>query len=622
MSILENINSPEDLKRLDAKELPALAREIREKIIATVAENGGHLASNLGMVEAEIALHRVFSCPDDSLIFDVGHQAYAHKLLTGRWEDFSTLRQSGGMSGFTNREESEYDVITAGHSGTALSAAVGVAEANRLAGSDRWTVAVVGDGSFTNGMAYEAMNQLYQSDLRLMLVVNDNTMSISKNVGGVSRYFTAVRTSKKYFSFKMRFKRIFSAIPFVGKHIVNAASAVRDFFKRSVGAETWFEAMGLSYIGPVDGNDIGRLCTVLEEAKTRKCPIVVYMMTKKGLGYAPAEEHPENYHSTPPFNIENGLPKKEKTHTFTDEFSELICERAAENKGIVAVTAAMAEGCGLSLFRGIYPDRFFDVGIAEEHAVTFASGMSIGGHKNGVIPVLVMYSTFSQRVFDQLWHDFCLQNAKKNDLSLVLVLSHAGLVAGDGVTHQGIYDVALLSRLPDVCVWSPDDYAWQKRALDEALSNRGLTVVRYPKAGENSYSVKFSERATWKSCSFGDGAAREVIMTYGRVAANVIEAAEAHSRSIGASVTVAVLERIVPLPDDAEFAELIGSADRVSFVEEGVRSGGIGEKLAATVKTKNGVNIIAIDESYIRCGSLDELMKRVGLDAESLEKKL
>ena len=623
MSILEKINSPEDLRALDAAELSALAGEIRGQIISSVAENGGHLASNLGMVEAEIALHRVFSCPEDSIVFDVGHQAYAHKLLTGRRDVFPTLRQSGGVSGFTNRTESEYDTVTAGHSGTALSTAVGIAEANRIAGNGAYAVAVVGDGSFTNGMAYEALNQLAGRDLKLILLLNDNAMSISRNVGGVSRYFSKVRTSRKYFSFKMGAKKFFTAIPFVGGSLVNAAAHTRDFFKRTVGAETWFELMGLDYIGPVDGNDIEKLTSVLAEAKHKGKPVVVHMMTEKGRGFAPAEEHPEAFHSTAPFNKEDGTPKNEKKHTFTDEFSDLLCKRAARDKGIVAVTAAMTEGCGLTLFRGVYPERFFDVGIAEEHAVTFSAGLSLGGLKNGGIkPVLVMYSTFSQRVFDQLWHDFCLQNEEKNDLSLVLMLSHAGLVPGDGVTHQGIYDVSLLSRLPHVSIWSPDDYAAMQRAFDTAVGSRALTVVRYPKSGENVYGVEFADCGTWKKCTVGSGEEYDLVVTYGRIAKNAVEAAQIFSRGSGKTVVVCVLERIVPLPEDDGFLALVSGADRVTFVEEGIRSGGIGEALAASGVSEKGVNIIAIENGYLRCGSTDGLMKAAGLDAASIADRL
>lgn len=626
MSILEKINSPADLKRLDRDSLPALAEEIRRAIISATAESGGHLASNLGMVEAEIALHRVFDCPNDSIVFDVGHQAYAHKLLTGRRAGFSTLRQNGGISGFTNRSESEYDVVTAGHSGTALSTAVGIAEANRLDGRDSWTVAVVGDGALTNGMVYEALNQLEARKLRLVILLNDNQMSISKNVGGVSKYLSSVvRTSRNYFVFKMRLKRICGAIPLIGKGLVIGATRVRDFIKRLLGAETWFESMGLDYIGPVNGNDINKISSVLAEAKHKGGPVVVHMITTKGLGYAPAEERPDKFHSTAPFNEADGSPKGEKQRTFTDEFSDMLCERAENDDSIVAITAAMTAGCGLSRFRRKFPDRFYDVGIAEEHAVTFASGLALGGKT----PVLVMYSTFSQRVFDQLWHDFCLQNKNKNDLSLILMLSHAGLVPGDGVTHHGIFDVSLISRLPDVTVYSPDTFADMRTAFDHALECCGLTVVRYPKGEDSDCTVPFEHHGDWKVCTLGEGGEYELVVTYGRIVKNVIDAARRHASATercdsvtGRAVKVVVLEKIVPLPDDDDFAELVALAERVAFVEEGVASGGIGEHFAASRVCHVPVSVVAIDDSYIRCGSIKDVLRRARLDTDSLAERL
>ena len=624
MSILEKINSPADVKRLSEKELRALAGEIRQTITETAAKNGGHLASNLGSVDAEIALHRVFSCPDDTIVFDVGHQAYAHKLITGRREIFSTLRQSGGMSGFTNRTESEYDTVTAGHSGTALSTAVGIAEANRLAGRKSYTVAVIGDGSFTNGMVYEALNQLCGKDLRLILLLNDNTMSISKNVGGMPEYLSRVRTSEKYFTAKLKTKRAFMHIPLIGKALVTGTGAVKDFVKRTLGAETWFESLGLDYIGPVNGNNIHRLTAVLEEAKSKEHPVVVHITTKKGLGFPPAEEHPEKFHSTSPFRLDDGAPLTEKARTFTDEASDILVNAADNDKGITAVTAAMADGCGLSRFAKQFQDRFFDVGIAEEHAVTFASGLSLGGHADGVKPVLVMYSTFSQRVFDQLWHDFCLQNKEKNDLSLTLMLSHAGFVQGDGVTHQGIYDVALLSRLPDVTIYSPDTFADLRKYTSAALSSKGLTVVRYPKSGENVYGDAYTEKDDYKEFVFGgeNSGKSEVVVTYGRVAKNAIAAAKRYAEEEKLRVTVAVLGKIHPLPGSDEFVSLIKEADKVTFVEEGIRSGGIGEALATRGLTKAPMKIIAVDDGYIRAGSIEEIERRLGLDERGILSKL
>lgn len=616
--ILDRIDSPEDLANVSDGELMTLAGEIRNKIIETVSENGGHLASNLGMVDAEIALLRVFDLSRDSILYDVGHQAYAHKLLTGRRDLFPTLRQTGGLSGFTNRCESEYDTITAGHSGTALSAAVGIAEANYLAGNDRVTVAVVGDGSFTNGMVYEALNQLNDRPLRLILLINDNAMSISKNVGGVSNYFSKIRTSRRYFSFKTHLKKFFNGIPMIGKSLVRAATAVKDFVKRTVGAETWFESIGLDYIGPADGNNILKMCDVLEEAKRKQKPVVVHMITNKGLGYIPAEEHPELYHSTSGFDIQSGENKKSGVKTFTDAFSDMICAEAAGNGNIVAVTAAMTDGCGLAKFRDAYPDRLFDVGIAEEHAVTFSAGLSIGS-RGRIVPVLVLYSTFVQRVFDQIWHDFCLQNSGRNDLSLVLMLSHCGAVQGDGVTHQGIYDISLLSSLDGTEVYSPDTFSEMEKAFAKGVASKGLTVIRYPKAGENVYSETFRSHGNWKVHDFGGN--DEVVVTFGRISGNVMTAADRISQKAGRKIAVIVLERIIPLPDDSDFVSLIENADRITVVEECVKSGGVGQMMASSFAGKR-IDIIAIENPEIRCGDTSSILRQLGLDENSLEERL
>ena len=606
MKILDKISSPEDVKQLDMSELCTLAGEIREKIIETAASGGGHLASNLGITDATVALHRVFSCPDDSIVFDVGHQAYAHKLLTGRATDFHTLRQAGGISGFTNRGESKFDTVTAGHSGTSLSTAVGIAEANRLAGRDNWAVAVIGDGSFTNGMVFEALQQLSGSDLRLVILLNDNEMSISKNVGGFSRYLSTIRTSEGYFTFKMRLNKLLRSIPLIGEAVAVGAYRIKEFMKRLFGAQTWFEALGLEYIGPVDGNDIKKTVAVLEEAKFMSCPVIVHIKTKKGLGYSPAEEHPEKYHSTGGFRLDGEDMPREKKRTFTDELSDCLCDLAEQDPGIVGITAAMTDGCGLGEFSKKYPERFFDVGIAEEHAVTTAAGLAIGGKKDGITPALVLYSTFSQRVFDQLWHDISLQR----DVHVMLMLSHSGLVPGDGVTHQGIYDVPLLTAIPGTTVYSPDDFAAFRQSVKDAYKGEGLCVVRYPKSGEAKYDTEFEDHGTWKAAGCG----KTVVVTYGRVAENVAKAAlEAE-----ADFTLVVLRRIYPLPEDEEFKGLINSAERVLFIEEGVRSGGIGEHLASADWVEKKVKIRAITDPFIPHGDINHLMKHAELDADSL----
>lgn len=600
-----------DLSAMTDGELTSLADELRREILTVTSQNGGHLASNLGMVEATLALHRTFRLPHDKLIFDVGHQAYAHKLLTGRRDRFSTLRQSGGLSGFTNRDESPFDTTTAGHSGTALSTAIGMAEANRITGSDAWVVAIVGDGSFTNGMVYEALNQLAGRPIRLILLLNDNGMSISKNVGGLSRYLSVVRTSEKYFTFKMRAKRFFSAIPLIGNGLVGTARRIRDFLKRITNSVTFFENLGLEYIGPVDGNDLHRLTAVLEEAKAKNCPVIVHMKTKKGLGYPPAQAHPERYHSTGPFPLTpeaQSAPAK-KAPTFTEEVSTILSQAGEENPTICAITAAMTDGCGLSEFAARFPDRFFDVGIAEEHAATLVGGLALGGMR----PVLVLYATFAQRIFDQLWHDVSLQRARG-----ILLLSHAGIVPGDGITHQGIYDVPLLARLPGVRIDSPHDFAALRRSFREAAESDGLCVIRYPKGGEAVLATAgvVTRHGNWEQRTYGSGVVGLVILTYGRIAQNVTKAAARMAQESGTAVVVAVLCTIAPLPDDPAFRGLIESAPRLAFVEESLRSGGIAETFAAT--TTRPVRIRAIEEGFLPHGDLPHLMTHIGMDEDGL----
>lgn len=620
---LPGIRTPEDMRRIPEAELPALAGEIRETILSTVAANGGHFASNLGAVELTIALHRCFDAPAERIVFDVGHQSYAHKLITGRYDRFSTLRQSGGISGFVNRAESPFDAVTAGHSGSSVSAAVGMAAAERMRGSGLWTVAVVGDGSFTNGMIYEALNTLEGAGLRVCVVLNDNEMSISKNVGGLSRHLSAIRTSRKYFALKLYAKRFFSKVPLVGGGMVRAARGLRDLVKRTTGAETFFEKLGLEYIGPVDGNDVGRLIRVFEEAKTKDGPVVVHCVTKKGLGYPDAEAHPERYHSVGPFDPAKGIgapvPKG-----FAAAVSETLCRMGEEDPALCALTAAMTDGCGLAEFAAQFPDRFFDVGIAEEHAAAMAGGMSLAGLK----PVLVLYSTFSQRIFDQLWHDVALQGTR-----IALCLSHAGLVSGDGVTHQGIYDAALLSRVPGVVIRSPSSPDEIPAALEEAVNGGGqgvtVSVVRYPKGdgkvtgADLSVGWRSGPGGLWKRADFGpdSGEPETVVVTYGRIAFSVCAAAERVSKT-GRRIAVVCLSQIAPLPDDREIRALLRSAGvggRIGFVEEGIRSGGIGETLASAEWMAGiPVAIRAIEEPFLPHGTTAELERLTGLDPDSL----
>ena len=623
LRILPKIHSPKDVRRIRECCLTTLAGEIRQVIVDTVSKNGGHLASNLGMAEITLAIHRVFDLPRDSVIFDVSHQAYAHKLLTGRYSKFASLRQIGDLSGFTNRRESEYDTVTAGHSGSAISTAIGIAEANRLKKNGAWTIAVVGDGSFTNGMVYEALNQLASKDLRLIVILNDNEMSISKNVGGLSEYLSYIRTSGWYFDLKYHYKLMTERLPVVGEGLVSTARSAKNIVKRITGSETWFESFGLEYIGPADGNNIGQMINILTEVKKKNCPVVVHARTVKGLGFTPSEEHPEKFHSIGAFSPEKYLiepasaaPSSEAS--FTREAGRLLVDCAAKNDKICAITAAMTEGCGLGEFAERFPERFFDTGIAEEHAVTMSGGLSIAG----MTPVTVLYSTFSQRVFDQMWHDVALQETKA-----VFLFSHCGLVPGDGITHQGIYDAALFSSINGIKIYSPDNFAGFRDTFARAMADEGISIVRYPKGREAKYpeNVKFTRSADgrYKTARIGQGSHRFTVITYSRVTENCVNAALSLSAAYpDCEFTVCSLLQIFPLPDDAAFYAMISASDRLLFVEENIRSGGIGEKLASSPKIHRTLPIHAIENPSIPCGDLASISKLTGLDADSIASRI
>ncbi len=613
--MLENIHSPAELKLLSNDELKGLAAELREKIIKTVSINGGHLASNLGMVEASIVIHKLFDCPKDKIIFDVGHQCYAHKLLTGRAQRFSTLRKKDGISGFTNPSESDYDEFYAGHCGPSISEAIGLAKANKLCGSNAYTLAIVGDGAFTNGMIYEALNNLTDENLRLIVILNDNEMSISKNVGIFSTSLTELRTSQSYFSFKRKLKRDLLRIPLIGKNLNNFASKTRDLFRRMLVKDNLFEILNIDYLGPVDGNDIEKLSVVLNEAKAKNRVCIVHMITKKGLGYSFAEEKPEQYHSTGAFDPAVGIVKSEKP-TFSSEFGRLLTERAAQDKRLCAITAAMCEGTGLAEFSQAYPERFFDVGIAEEHAVAFSCGLA----KGGMLPVCAIYSTFMQRCFDQMFHDVALQNAR-----VVFALDRSGLVEGDGVTHQGIYDVGLFSAIPGISIYSPETFEEMRACFDSALGTQGPSIVRYPKGVQTEYdrSAFLGESDNIYSLELGTQGEWLCLITYGRVTANVYSAAVKLSEKY--RVKLIKLVKVFPLNYELLFSMCEG-AKLIYSVEEGTTSGSVSEKIGAaltqsTLCPKPRYVYTAIPDAFIPHGNLIELYDYCALSVESIYKK-
>lgn len=607
--MLNEIKSPADVKAMSYDELRALAGEIREKIISTVSENGGHLASNLGAVELTLALHRVFDCPREKLIFDVGHQCYAHKLITGRGGDFDTLRQFGGVSGFTNRDESEYDTVTAGHSGSSVSAALGVAAAEALKGSDAFTVAVVGDGSFTNGMIYEALNNCSGKKLRLVIVLNDNGMSISENVGALPKYLSRIRTSEGYFNFKVFTKKFFLKIPWAGRHLVSLSQRIKNGIKRLLYRDNLFESLGLEYLGPVDGNDIEKLTTVLHEAKSHTECTVVHIRTKKGLGYEHAEDDPGRFHSASPFERESGKGAASGMN-FTRAVSNTLCNIAEHDSRVVAVSAAMTDGVGFDGFADLYPDRFFDVGIAEEHAIAFCGGLAVAGLR----PVCALYSTFSQRVYDQLFHDIVLQQ-----VPMTLLLSHAGLVPGDGITHQGLFDVPLFSSVPNIRIFSPDSYSELSLLMTDCISSPNVDIIRYPKGKETSYDRSaFVRTGDVFSCVPKD--AEAVIVTYGRVTAEAYSAAQLSSHRVG----VVRVSRLLPLPID-EILSALDGAPVVYILEEGMRRGGFCERLCAHFTERAycpKVVIHAVNGEFVPHGDSASLAHRFGFEAAEIAVRL
>ena len=609
--MLEKIKSPQDIKQLSMQETEMLCAEMREVILQTVSQNGGHLGSNLGIVEATLALHKKFNSPEDKIIFDVGHQCYPHKLLTGRYEKFSTLRTLNGVSGFPNRSESEHDILNEGHCGTSLSAALGIATANKLRGSDAYTIAVVGDGALTNGMIYEALNNCADKDLNLIILINDNEMSISKNIGGLHAYLSRIRTSRKYFRLKRGMEKVLLHIPLIGRGLAVGFKHIKDFCKLLFVKNNIFEDLGILYLGPVDGHNMKKLDIVLDEAIAKHKCCIVHMNTVKGKGYEHAEKEPDKYHGVSPFDREQGISQGSGAPTFTSVVSEMLCEKAQTDERLCAITAAMRDGTGLSTFAEKYPERFFDVGIAEEHAVTYAAGLARGGMK----PVLALYSTFAQRSYDQFLHDVAIQR-----LPFVLLLDRAGLVPGDGLTHQGIFDYPLLSSVPNVKIYSPETYDETRNIFEKAYASEDFSVIRYPKGAQKQYSPAKKMMKCGDCLEYSEGIekADTVIVTYGRITSVAHEAIVrlAEPQRIG----ILKLVQIFPL-DMENIMSLIGNAKRIYFLEEGYRFGGVSEKLSSALHGEKKVEIHAI-EGFVEHGNMNELFDFCGFTAENVAKRI
>lgn len=611
--ILENIASPADVKKLNKSELDKLCSELREDIIKTVASNGGHLASNLGCVELTVALHREFNSPDDQIIWDVGHQCYTHKLLTGRYDRFSTLRQKGGITGFTNPTESEHDIFYSGHSSTSISAAYGLAKAKKIKGEKGYVIAVIGDGSMTGGEAYEGLNNAYADSDNLIIVINDNQMSISRNGSSLAANLAKIRSTKGYYRTKMRFEKVIVHIPLIGKWIRRAVLRSKYALKGVLYHSSFFEDLGYSYLGPVDGHSIHRLEDVFEIAKQRGNASIIHVNTVKGKGYHPAEANPTLFHGVGKFNAKTGEVPATGMN-YSKAFSEAICSFAAKDKRICAVTAAMPSGTGLEKFSSEFSQRYFDVGIAEQHAVTFSSGLA----KNGMIPVFAVYSTFLQRAYDQIIHDVSLQNLK-----VIFAIDRAGFVGDDGQTHQGLFDIPMLTEVPNIQIFAPASYEELKNMMYRAIYKEKTSVaIRYPRGSEFEMPENFEVKDSDYSVYNDTDDKKKLIITFGRTFCNAARAAN-ELKEKGIDVAVLKLNKIKPISADAvKYAKQFKS---IYFYEESMQSGGIGEHFASLLVESNykgKYKIFAVDETYVEPASVNEQMQMFSLDTDSMIKEL
>ena len=619
---LSNIHSPNDFKCLPDKEMEAVAQEIREELIRIVSKNGGHLASNLGVVELTMAIHKVFDTPKDHIIFDVGHQSYVHKMLTGRYSQIETIRTAGGLSGFPKISESPHDAFGTGHSSTSFSAALGFATADKLNNSDAYTVAVFGDGAYTGGMIHEALNNC-QKDLKLIIILNENEMSISKNIGRFARNLSKLRASSGYMKTKRATGTFLNKIPLIGRPLFKGLKKIKISLKNAFYGSNYFESMGLTYLGPIDGNNYEAVLKLLKEAKKLNESVIIHLKTQKGKGYTPAESQPAKYHSMSPAEHNANEVKT----SFSTTVGEHLSYIATENKSICAITAAMSDGTGLDIFKNSHPDRFFDVGIAEEHAVTFAAGLAA----NGMRPCVAIYSTFLQRSYDNIIHDVALQ-----DLPTLLLIDRAGLNLKDGATHHGIFDVSFLSHIPNMHIYAPISYKGLKASIDEALTIEHPCAIRYPNSIENQASIKrfyqddLSHDISLKT-DFNLDKKDEIdvlIITYGNIVSEAIKAADKISKDI--KVGIVLLEVLKPYEKiSAMILDTIGkNVKAILFYEEGIKSGGMGMNLSECIRNnlyKQDIkyDILAINDSFAASSLKNQNAYQMAeIDCEKVEEKI
>lgn len=616
MGLLDNIKEPNDIKQYDVEQWKPLAEEIRTFLLEHISKTGGHLASNLGCVELTMALHLVLNLPKDKIIWDVGHQSYTHKILTGRQEGFDTLRQLGGMSGFPKRVESETDVFETGHSSTSISAAIGVAKANELSGNKSTIVAVIGDGSFTGGLTYEALNNLARLKSSCLIILNDNEMSIDENVGGMSSYLNKIRVGQAYNEVKSGVEKGLMNIPGIGEGLAKAVKRGKDSIKGLLVPGMFFEDLGITYIGPIDGHNISQMVDTFEAAVRLKRPVVVHVKTIKGKGYRYAVKHPQYFHGVSPFDLKTGKALEKKTKmTNTDVFGRKLLALGEEYPKLVAITAAMASGTGLEKFANVYPKRFFDVGIAEQHAVTFAAGLA----GEGMIPVVAVYSSFLQRAYDQILHDVCLQN-----LHVIFAIDRSGLVGEDGATHQGIFDAAYLSNIPNMTVLAPKNRYELTKALEFAMEYKGPIALKYSK-GAAFYGLR--EQLEPIECGKS-----EILFKGSRVAliavGNMVEVAckvyEALKEK-GKEITLVNARFIKPL-DETMLINLAGEHQVIFTLEEQLFQGGYGQAVSSFYMRNHmnqiRVENIAIEDTFVEHGAVEALRRLLGLDAESVLQRI
>jgi len=607
MNVLDKLNSPDDIRRMSIAELHVLCEDLRGFLLSNVSRTGGHLASNLGVVEIIVAIHNVFDTKNDRLVFDVGHQCYIHKILTGRREGFLNLRGVGGISGYPNPHESEHDSFVAGHASTSVSVALGMARARTALSEDYSVLALTGDGALTGGLAYEGLSNAGQSGEPLIIILNDNNMSITQNVGGLAKHLAGLRVRPYYLSFKKIYRKTIAKIPLIGKRLDRFLRMLKTGIKEALLPSSMFENMGFTYIGPADGHNIKEICKLLKIAKELSKPTIIHLKTTKGKGYKFAEESPDVFHGVSCFNVTNGESGEVSSKTFSSAFGETIIKLAADNNRICAITAAMQSGTGLDDFAGLYKDRFFDAGIAEGHAVTMAGGLA----KQGMIPVCAIYSTFIQRAYDMIFHDICLL-----DLHVVFAIDRAGLVGDDGQTHQGIFDVGMFLQMPNIKVLCPSAISEMEHMLSYAVNeHQGPIVIRYPRGGTEKYASNSPPYEPMLLRSGRDAA----IITYGRLVENAMDAAQLLNKQ-GIGVTVVKLMEICDISVN-KLLDKIGDAGLIFIVEECVSGGSVASKLALKFSLTSAAHHIVpvnLGSAIIPPATTQELMQMYSLDAKGL----